>query len=129
VLFTTAKALATGGVTLADLQPTREGLFDVEAVRIANLIAWEVDESLGRSGIVEVTLASGEERTTRVDHAPGHREAPLTDEQRTAKFLACAAHAGTAIPDASLREVVDLVGHLEDVEDVRVLARLLSGER
>jgi len=129
VLFATAKALATGGVTLADLQPTRGGLFDVEAVRIANLIAWEVDESLGRSGIVEVTLASGEVRTTRVDHAPGHRDAPLTDEQRTAKFLACAAHAGTTIPDASLREVVDLVGHLEDVEDVRVLARLLSGER
>jgi 2-methylcitrate dehydratase PrpD len=127
VLFTTAKALATGNVTLGDLQPTPEGLFDAEAVRIANLIRWEVDESLGRSGIVEVTLASGEVRTTRVDNAPGHRDVPLSDEQRTAKFLACAAHAGTAIPEASLREVIDLVAHLEDVPDVRVFARLLTG--
>jgi 2-methylcitrate dehydratase PrpD len=127
VLFATAKALATGNMTLADLQPTTEGLFDYQAVRIANIIEWEVDASLGRSGIVEVTLGSGEKRTRRVDQAPGHRDNPLTDDQREQKFIACAQHAGSWIDDASLREVIDLVAHLEDVSDVRVLATLLSG--
>jgi len=128
VLFATAKALATGGMTLADLQPTLQGLFDHQAIRIANLIEWEVDESLGRSGIVEVTLGSGEVRTRRVDQAPGHRDNPLTDDQRVQKFIACAEHAGTRISEASLREVIDLVAHLEDVPDVRVLGSLLSSE-
>jgi 2-methylcitrate dehydratase PrpD len=114
-------------MTLADLQPTTEGLFDYQAVRIANIIEWEVDASLGRSGIVEVTLGSGEKRTRRVDQAPGHRDNPLTDDQREQKFIACAQHAGSWIDDASLREVIDLVAHLEDVSDVRVLATLLSG--
>ena len=127
VLFATAKALATGDVTLADLQPTVNGLFDYQAVRIANIIEWEVDASLGRSGSVEVTLESGEVRTCRIDQAPGHRDNPLTDEQREQKFIACAQHAGSRIDEASLREVIDLVAHLEHVPDVRVLTTLLSG--
>lgn len=127
VLFATAKALVRGGVTLADLQPTTEGLFESHAVRIANLIEWEVDESLGKSGVVEVTLASGEVRSKRVDLAPGHRDNPLTDDQRRAKFYACAQHAGTRLDDAALREVVDMAGRLDDVTDVRDFARLLTG--
>ena len=127
VLFTTAKALATGDMTLSDLQPTTAGLFDYQAIRIANIIEWEVDESLGRSGIVEITLSSGEVRTKRVDQAPGHRDNPLTDDQRQQKFIACAQHAGTPISDASLYQVIDLVDHLEDVPDIRVLAGLLAG--
>jgi 2-methylcitrate dehydratase PrpD len=128
VLFTTAKALATGDMTLADLQPTPQGLFDQQSIRIANLIEWEVDESLGRSGIVEVTLASGEVRSRRVDQAPGHRDNPLTDDQRQQKFIACAQHAGSTISEPSLRQVTDLVASLEDVPDIRVLASLLSGK-
>ncbi len=58
VLFATAKALVTGNVTLSDLQPTADGLFEPEAIRVANLIEYEVDESLGKSGTVEVTLRS-----------------------------------------------------------------------
>jgi 2-methylcitrate dehydratase PrpD len=127
VLFTTAKALATGDMTLTDLQPTPQGLFDQQSVRIANLIEWEVDESLGRSGIVEVTLTSGEVHTRRVDQAPGHRDNPLPDDQRQQKFIACAQHAGSTLSQASLRQVIDLVAHLEDVPDVRVLGALLSG--
>jgi 2-methylcitrate dehydratase PrpD len=102
-------------------------LFDQQSVRIANLIEWEVDESLGRSGIVEVTLTSGEVHTRRVDQAPGHRDNPLPDDQRQQKFIACAQHAGSTLSQASLRQVIDLVAHLEDVPDVRVLGALLSG--
>ncbi len=127
VLFATAKALATGDVKIADLQPTPSGLFDTQAVRIANLIEWSVDESLGRSGVVEVTLASGEVRMSRVDHPPGHRDNQLTDDQREQKFIACAQYAKPKISDGSLREVIDLVEHLQDVADVRILSRLLAG--
>ena len=128
VLFATAKALVSGNVTLADLQPTAAGLFEPEAIRIANLIEYDVDESLGKSGVVEVTLRSGDTRVARVDQPRGHRDNPLSEEQRRQKFLACAAHAGTRIPEAALTEVMDLVDHLEDVPDVTVIARLLAGD-
>ncbi len=127
VLFATAKALVTGNVTLSDLQPTSEGLFEPEAIRVANMIEYEVDESLGKSGTVEVALRSGEKLSGRVDIAPGHRDHPLTKEQREQKFAACAALAGSRISDARVREVVDLVDALDEVPDVRVLAGLLSG--
>ncbi|MDA1035686.1 MAG: MmgE/PrpD family protein [Chloroflexi bacterium] len=127
VLFTTAKALVTGNVTLSDLQPTSNGLFEPEVIRIANLIEYEIDESLGKSGTVEVTLLSGEKLHERVDIAPGHRDHPLTQDQREQKFAACAALAGSPTSDARVREVVALVDALDEVPDVRVLAGLLSG--
>ena len=129
VIFTAAKALATRNVTLTDLQPTPEGLFEAEAVRIANATDYQVDPSLGRSGIVEVTLGSGETLTRRVDAARGHRDNPLTTEQRRAKFTDCAAHAASDLSDATLREVMDMIDHLEDVPDVRAFPELLGGRR
>jgi 2-methylcitrate dehydratase PrpD len=128
VIFATAKSLVTGSISLADLQPTPEGLFEPEAVRIANVIDYTVDESLGKSGVVEVTLRSGEKLTERVDLARGHRDNPLTDEQRRQKFLDCSVHAGTAIPQSALEQVMEIIDGLEDVPDVRVLAGLLAGD-
>lgn len=127
VPFSTARALVSGGVSLADLQPTPDGLFDEAVVRVADLVDYEVDESLGKSGVVEVTLASGERLSERVDHPRGHRDHPLTGEQRRAKFRDCAAHAGAALSDRTIEEVIDMAEHLDDVADVREFARLMGG--
>lgn len=127
VIFATAKSLVGGTVSLSDLQPTPEGLFQQDAVRISNVTDYQVDEALGKSGVVEVTLRSGETLSVRVDHAPGHRDNPLSGEQRHQKFYDCAVHAGTKLSDATLREVVDRVEHLDEVDDVRDFARLLGG--
>jgi 2-methylcitrate dehydratase PrpD len=127
VIFATARALATGNVTLTDLQPTAEGLFREDAVRLANLVEYEVDESLGKAGVVEVTLDTGETFTERVDRARGHRDNPLSDDQRRQKFIACAAHAATPLSESTAERVMDLVDKLEDLPDVRVLADLLGG--
>ena len=129
VIFATAKALANRNVALTDLQPTPEGLFQAEAVRIANATDYQVDGSLGKSGIVEVTLGSGERLSGRVDAARGHRDNPLPTEQRRRKFTDCAAHAAADLSDATLREVMDMIDHLEDVPDVRAFPRLLGGRR
>ena len=129
VIFATAKALANRSLSLADLQPTPEGLFQPDAVRIANVTDYRVDESLGKSGVVEVTLRSGETLTGRVDQARGHRDNPLSDEQRRRKFTDCAVHAASPLSDAVLQEVMDMVDHLEDVSDVGVFAKLFSGSR
>ncbi len=126
VIFAVARALTSGNVTLADLQPTPEGLFDPATVRVANVVEYKVDESLGKSGVVEVTLNSGQTLTERVDRARGHRDNPLTDAQRRQKFFDCAVHAAGAVPQASLQQAIGLIDHLEEVPDVSIFPRLLA---
>ncbi len=128
VIFAAARALVTGGVTLADLQPTAQGLFEEAALRVANLVEYEVDESLGKSGVVEVTLESGETISERVDAPRGHRDNPLSDAQRLRKFRECAAHAGTPLDDDAIAEIIDCVEHLDDLPDAGALLPLLRGE-
>ena len=127
IVFATARALTTGNVTLADLQPTPQGLFEETCLRVANVTEYEVDESLGKSGVVQVTLASGETLSERVDAAPGHRDNPLTDEQRHRKFRDCALHAATPLGDAAIDELIDMAERLDDVADVTDFLRLLRG--
>lgn len=128
VIFAASRALVTGGVALADLQPTADGLFAKSALRVANRVEYEVDESLGKSGVVEVTLESGETFSERVDAPRGHRDNPLTDDQRRRKFRECAAHAGTALDDQAVADIIAAVENLDDLADVAVLPRLLRGE-
>ena len=45
------------------------------------------------------------------------------------KFTDCAEHAAADLSDATLREVMDMIDHLEDVPDVRAFPELLSGRR
>ena len=129
VIFATARALVAGGVALADLQPTAQGLFDESVLRVANRTEYEVDESLGKSGVVEVTLESGETFSARMDAPRGHRDNPLTDGQRRQKFRDCAIHAGTPLDDRAVGEVIAVVESLDDLPDVGALLPLLRGER
>ena len=127
VVFSTARALVSGNVSLADLQPTPQGLFDEAVVRVANRVEYEVDESLGKSGVVEVTLASGETLSERVDHPRGHRDNPLTDAQRRQKFRDCAAHAASPLSPAAIDEAIEMIERLDDLPDVREVLRVLGG--
>lgn len=128
IIFSSARALVSGNVSLADLQPTATGLFDQAVVKIANLTEYEIDESLGKSGIVQVTLASGEVLSGRVDRPPGHRDNPLTDTQRHQKLYACAEHAGTTLNRDDVDQIIDMVERLDQLDDVRVLLRRLGGK-
>jgi 2-methylcitrate dehydratase PrpD len=127
VPFATAKALVHGGVRLADVEPGPAGLGEPAALRLAGLVTYAVDPALGRAGEVSVHLADGRVLTERVDVPPGHRDNPLTDAQRAAKFRDCAAHAGVALSAGALDEVAGLVERLEQVPDVRILGELLAG--
>ena len=47
------------------------------------------DASLRKSRTVEVTSHSGETFSERLDITPGHRDHPLTQDQREQKFATC----------------------------------------
>jgi 2-methylcitrate dehydratase PrpD len=127
IFFATAKALATGNVTLADLQPNDAGLRQREALLLTSRMHLTVQEELGRSGIVEVALLDGRSASRRVDTPVGHPSNPMPAEMLQTKFFACAQHSSLDLSRESLERVVDLIEHIEDVEDIAVIPRLLGG--
>lgn len=128
IIFAVARALVTGGVTLADLQPTPRGLFREDARRVAGLVEYEVDESLGKSGVVEVALKSGETLVERVDAPLGHRDNPLSAAERRRKFRDCAVHAAASLDDDAISEIIDAAERLDALPDAAALLPLLRGE-
>jgi 2-methylcitrate dehydratase PrpD len=124
IFFGVAKALANRRVSLADLQP--DGLRQPEAIHLAARMRYSVDHELGRSGILEILLASGRRHIARVGTAPGHPSRPLSDAQLVQKFLDCAQYAATPIPKQALEEAIELIDDVERLPDVGVLAALLS---
>lgn len=123
VPFAVAKALANRKVGLADFTPA--GLAQPDVLRLAGRLTYSIDRQLGKAGVVQVTASDGQRWEKRIELPLGHPSRPLTDEQLVAKFRDCARHALSPV-DAG--RVVDLVGNLEQLEDVRELAQALSGE-
>jgi 2-methylcitrate dehydratase PrpD len=125
VPFAVGKALATGHVGLADLQP--EGLGHPETLAIVDRITYAIDESVGKVGVVQVTTTDGRTLEERVERPLGHPSKPLTRELALEKLFDCARYAARPIPEAQLREGIDLIDHLEDLPDVRALPAIFSG--
>lgn len=124
IFFAVAKALANRDVRLSDFTPT--GLRQPEALRVAERMDYAVDDTLGASGIVEVTTVTGHHYVARVDTPPGHPDRPLPQAHIVEKFLDCARYASAPVSPDALGEVIRLVGDLERLPDVGVLLRLLN---
>ena len=113
VIFAAARSLATGGATLADLQPTPHGLFREDALRVAALVEHEV---------------SGETLVERVDAPLGHRDNPLGAAERRREFRDCAVHAAASLAAAAIGKIIAAAEHLDAMPDARTLLPLLRGE-
>jgi 2-methylcitrate dehydratase PrpD len=119
VPFTVAKALANGGLGLADLQP--DGLRQPEALSIAAKTEYSTDASLGLAGIVEVATVDNRRLSHRVERPLGFPPRELSDEQLAAKFHDCARHAQ---PGAPAGDVIDIIEHIEQHDTARLMAAL-----
>jgi 2-methylcitrate dehydratase PrpD len=75
-------------------------------------------------GRVEVVLADGRRRTAEATRTPGHPEHPLDDAALHAKFRSCARRLGSRGTEALLEALT----HLDEVEDMRQVARLTVPE-
>lgn len=123
--FAVAKALANGAVTLADIQP--RGLGQPEALRLAALTTYSVDDELGSGGIVELTTSAGVRLEARVDRPLGHPPRELTYDQLERKFRDCALH---ALQPVRVDHALELVAGLERLDDVgRLASAVSSGSR
>jgi 2-methylcitrate dehydratase PrpD len=101
-------------------------------LQLASRIYPEVDPTLEVLGVstaptvMEMVLASGEKLSARVDYIKGHPQNPMDFAGCVAKFKQCASYSVRLLTDQQLEEVIALIGHLEDVEDVRsIVDRLI----
>ena len=73
---------------------------------------------------LDIRLKNGRTVSARVDAAKGSASLPMTEDEVARKFRECAEFAGC--PGARADPIIDLVLHLEKLEDIRSLTRLLG---
>jgi 2-methylcitrate dehydratase PrpD len=122
--FATAKALVNRTLGLADFKPA--ALAEPEALRLASLTSYDVDESLGKAGVLEVTTTDGAILRQRVDRPLGQAPRALGDTQLEAKFRDCAGHALVPLSPRAVDAMIGAVQDLESLADVRELLAILE---
>ncbi len=94
-------------------------------------VSWKYSErqdtaSSFENGRVEITLTSGQKLNGECDTALGHPNNPMTVEQRKRKFLDCSKLAANPLSEAQCLKIIDTVEHLEEVQDIGSLMKLLA---
>ena len=76
------------------------------------------------TSFVEIELKDGRSFSGRIDYGKGSKANPMTDDEVAGKFRLCAEYAG--LPEDWADAVIDTVGRLETLGDVRELTALLA---
>jgi 2-methylcitrate dehydratase PrpD len=82
--------------------------------------------SIAAPAVMTVKLKDGRVVTTRVEHYRGAPERPLTRDEVVRKYRDCAT---MVIDPVRADKALELVEHLEEVEDTSVLVALLAADR
>jgi 2-methylcitrate dehydratase PrpD len=127
VQYCVAVALIDGTISFEDSH-SRARMGDAEVLRIKQRVQLVPDPALRdpaapRSGLVEVTMTDGRTVTHFTKFPPGTKENPLDDARVTAKARALIE---PVLGKAKTDTIVSRVNALENVRDVRELARALT---
>lgn len=76
--------------------------------------------------ILHLRLQDGRQYRTRLDAVLGSPAKPLSQEGHLRKFRRCWQHGGSHLPTDNAERLITMVQHLEDIEDVGDLCRLLA---
>jgi 2-methylcitrate dehydratase PrpD len=124
VLFGVAKALCNGDVMLRDF--TAAGLSDPRAAGVADLTIYALDDRVA-GGMVRVEMKDGRVMQSHVEIPLGHPSRPLPDERLRAKFADCCSYAATPLRRERVDELLRLIEHLDETDDVGALAAMAGG--
>lgn len=75
---------------------------------------------------VEIHTARGDQYRERVDLIKGNATCPLSDEELKEKFFNCAAYSARPFPGDALKELIEMVEHLECLTDVENMAERMA---
>ena len=109
---------------------TDSAVRDENVLRLAEKVQMRLDPDLQPTALgsrpckVTIRLRDGRSFSRQIDYAKGSREAPMTAEELKQKFVGCARE---ALDDSAIERIIEDVEHLETLEDIRPLCRLLIG--
>jgi len=130
--YTVAVALVKKKVCIDDFtdQAIKEKTVLTISNRVKCIVSMRPTEGMAR-GIapckITVKMTGGSSFSSRIDVAKGHPENPMTEEELFNKFQDCMAHAVRPLPGATSRKLLQVVGELEDVHEIKEIADLLRG--
>jgi 2-methylcitrate dehydratase PrpD len=128
VPWTIATALVKGKVTLEDFTGT--AIKQENILAVSKKVRGELVTAMNRHGVgpgkIIVRLKNGDEYIEEVEHCLGSIERPMTFADCAAKFRECAASAIKPVSADTVEKVIDLVTHLEKLEDATQIIRLLA---
>jgi 2-methylcitrate dehydratase PrpD len=122
--FCVAKSLVHGNVKLKDF--THDGLRDRAALAVAERTSCSFDDR-AKGAVVTVGTVGGQRHRGTVETPLGNRSRPISRERLLEKFRDCCGHAARPMTSEAIEEIVDMIDHLADLDDVRRIANLAGG--
>lgn len=126
--YTVGVAVIKGNVGIGDFTPEAikdprvlETAQKVNPIILSELTRREVDPS-----IVEIRTKEGRRFSMRMDNRKGTPENPMSPEEFADKFRDCLAHGRKRISKQKTEKIMQLLKHLEDVDDVGKVIRMLG---
>jgi 2-methylcitrate dehydratase PrpD len=128
VPWVVATALANGKVTVNDF--TSESIRRQDIREIAQKVTARHEPSMNRHGVgpggVTIVMKDGKEYTEEVEHCLGSVERPMDFDGCAVKFRECAPNSVKPLPGDTVEKVIDMIAHLEKLDDATEIIRLLG---
>jgi len=128
--WTIACAALRGKVTFSDFTP--EGIKDLNTIELAEKVTPEFqsqqsgDSYKVPAGIVKVRTRAGKVFSKRVDYWHGAHQNPMSMDEVISKFRDCASHSIKPMSKRKILQIIDLINHLEEIDDMTELSKKLS---
>ncbi|MFC2067219.1 MmgE/PrpD family protein [Chloroflexota bacterium] len=110
-------------------QFTTQSILEPAGLDIAQRITAIVDPALESTAtvppsIVEIKTKDGKKYSKKSEYSKGHPKNPMSFDECVAKFNKNLAYSVKPVSDSA--EIIEMVRHLEDVDDVSKIARLMA---
>ena len=130
VPFTVATAAIKQNVGLTDFSD--EAIKDPEILRFAQKVRMEIDPELDKiqgtivPNDIELRTKDGRSFSMRVEFVKGHPLNPMTMQECCDKFQDCAKFSVNPLAGDTIAQVMEAIGRLEKMADVREIVELLA---
>ncbi len=128
-IYCVAAYLVRGKLGVAEFN--KESLKDPDILKLASEIAFERDDTIDMSSLVEpggvtIECKDGRTYTKYVTASIGSPDNPMTQEEAIAKFKECVKFSTKQLSDQDVDKIIDMCMDLEHVEDIRDLIAIFS---
>jgi len=128
--YTVAATLVSGGLSLeefTDVKLRSNEILDL-AARVTTILNPELDHGPIdiKPQVVEIVMGDGKGFSEKIVYPKGNPNNPVTSEEVVAAFRGMASYAAKPLSGAKIDDAIALAQRLEEVDDVTVLAKLLT---